>query len=431
MVGATTEWDNNFRSLMARVREGSEDAAWELVNEYGDAIRRAVRRVLNERMRSKFDSLDFVQIVWNSLFRVRDKLERFDRPEELTAYLVAMAHNKVGMEVRRRLMTQKYNVGHEESLDQRHARGCSDVASPTTGAHRCGHCPRTVGSFAPGSAAALSADHPVAVAGAYVPKHRRCRSCGRMHGASFSQEIAPHSRPMTADISTSRHGSTLMLAEERGLPDAGRVVDAIKRRWRQGEVPDMNGELTRHPELRRYRSLVLDLAYAEYQQRQQAGEPIDAETFARRFPSLERSLYLLIEVHGLLSQDPDLQLLQDSLLWPEAGSRFLQFDLVVEIGRGAFGRVFLATEPALGGRQIVVKIAPHGGGEAEILGKLRHPNIVPVYSLQEDKTTGLAAFCMPYLGRATLCDVLDHVFLGGPPPRKRRAILDANRGFQR
>ena len=108
----------DFQSLVRRVREGSEDAAWELVDQYGDSIRRAVRRVLNERLRSKFDSLDFVQVVWNSLFRVRDKLDRFDRPEELAAYLVTMARNKVGMEVRRRLMTEKYNVGHEQSLDQ-------------------------------------------------------------------------------------------------------------------------------------------------------------------------------------------------------------------------------------------------------------------------------------------------------------------------
>ncbi len=124
------EWDDNFTSLIRRVREGSEDAAWELVNQYGEAIRRAVRRALNERLRSKFDSLDFVQVVWNSLFRVRDKLDRFNRPEELTAYLVTMARNKVGMEVRHRLMTQRYNVGHEESLDQLQAMGCMDVASP-------------------------------------------------------------------------------------------------------------------------------------------------------------------------------------------------------------------------------------------------------------------------------------------------------------
>ena len=176
-----------------------------------------------------------------------------------------------------------------------------------------------------------------------------------------------------------------ILASSRDFWRPTELSTRVKRRWQQGEPPDVTGVLASHPELRHYRSVVLDLAYTEYRLRLQAGEPIDAETFAQRFPSLQRSLYLLIEVHGLLSQDPELQDLQESMSWPEAGSRFLQFDLVAEIGRGAFGRVFLATEPAIGGRQIVVKIAPHGGGEAEILGKLRHPNIVPIYSLQEDE----------------------------------------------
>ena len=119
--------DDHFRELIDRVREGSEDAAWELVDQYGEAIRRAVRRALNERLRSKFDSLDFVQIVWNLLFRVRDKLDRFAHPEELTAYLVTMARNKVGLEVRRRLMTDKYGVKHEQSLEQLQARGDVDI----------------------------------------------------------------------------------------------------------------------------------------------------------------------------------------------------------------------------------------------------------------------------------------------------------------
>jgi RNA polymerase sigma factor (sigma-70 family) len=100
------------------VGEGSEDAAWELVNRYGEEIRRAVRRVLNVKLRPKFDSLDFVQLVWKSFFRVRGKFDRFHRPEELAAYLVAMARNKVGMEIRRRLMTKKYNVRREQSFDR-------------------------------------------------------------------------------------------------------------------------------------------------------------------------------------------------------------------------------------------------------------------------------------------------------------------------
>jgi RNA polymerase sigma factor (sigma-70 family) len=123
------EQNSDFHSLVRRVREGSEDAAWELVNQYGESIRRAVRRALNERLRSKFDSLDFVQVVWNSLFRARDKLDQFDHPEELAAYLVKMARNKVGMEVRRRLMTEKYNVGHEQSLNQLCTRDGPDIPS--------------------------------------------------------------------------------------------------------------------------------------------------------------------------------------------------------------------------------------------------------------------------------------------------------------
>jgi RNA polymerase sigma-70 factor (ECF subfamily) len=112
------ECDDDFRNLMRRVNAGCEDAAWQLVDQYGEAIRQTVRRVLNVKLRSKFDSLDFVQLVWSSFFRVRDKFDRFHRPEELAAYLAAMARNKVCMEVRRRLMTEKYNVRREQSFDR-------------------------------------------------------------------------------------------------------------------------------------------------------------------------------------------------------------------------------------------------------------------------------------------------------------------------
>lgn len=110
--------DDNFRQLLEQVREGSEEAAYQLVDQYGDSIRRAVRRVLNQKLRSKFDSLDFVQIVWGSVFRAPDFLERIERPEDLASYLITMARNKVGMEVRRRLQTEKYNVNRETPLER-------------------------------------------------------------------------------------------------------------------------------------------------------------------------------------------------------------------------------------------------------------------------------------------------------------------------
>jgi RNA polymerase sigma-70 factor (ECF subfamily) len=110
------ETQDDFVDLMGRVREGSEEAAWEIVDRYGDAIRRAVRRALHARLRSKFDSLDFVQLVWCSFFKGRDQVVRFGRPEELAAFLLRLARNKVGLETRRRLMTKKYNLNREQTL---------------------------------------------------------------------------------------------------------------------------------------------------------------------------------------------------------------------------------------------------------------------------------------------------------------------------
>jgi RNA polymerase sigma factor (sigma-70 family) len=125
-----THWNEHFRDLLRRMREGSEDAAWELVEQYGDAIRRAVRRTLSEKMRSQFDSLDFVQIVWKSFFRIREKSDRFDHPAQLAAYLLAIARNKVGIESRRLLHTGKYNVNRECSLDGEKTLVAHDVRDP-------------------------------------------------------------------------------------------------------------------------------------------------------------------------------------------------------------------------------------------------------------------------------------------------------------
>ncbi len=108
-----TNQEIDFRLLMDRVRSGCEDAARQLVEQYGESIRRAVRRALNVRLRSKFDALDFEQLVWCSFFRARDRLDRFDQPDDLVAFLVAIARNKVGLEARRHLQSRKYGVNRE------------------------------------------------------------------------------------------------------------------------------------------------------------------------------------------------------------------------------------------------------------------------------------------------------------------------------
>jgi RNA polymerase sigma-70 factor (ECF subfamily) len=108
-----TTGTRTFRGLLDEVRNGSQDAAWELVETYGPHVHRYVRRVMHRSLRSKFDSLDFVQIMWASLFREPGNLARFDQPEEFIAYLVTLAKNKVFTELRRRT-TSGYDIGREQ-----------------------------------------------------------------------------------------------------------------------------------------------------------------------------------------------------------------------------------------------------------------------------------------------------------------------------
>jgi RNA polymerase sigma factor (sigma-70 family) len=109
--------DDDFRLLMRRVAEGSEEAALEVVRKYGPAVRRAVRRAMDRRLRRMFDSVDFAQNAWGSFFRKRSRVERFETPHDLVQFLVCMARNKVIDEVRRRLGTVKFNFDKEIVTD--------------------------------------------------------------------------------------------------------------------------------------------------------------------------------------------------------------------------------------------------------------------------------------------------------------------------
>src|SRR5205814_5209293 len=92
---------------------------------------------------------------------------------------------------------------------------------------------------------------------------------------------------------------------------------------------------------------------------------------------------------------------------PEPGATFVGFRLVEELGRGAFGRVYLARQGDLAGRPVALKVACDIAGESQKLAQLQHPNIVPVYSLH--RAGPFQAACMPYLGRTTLAQVVKHL----------------------
>jgi hypothetical protein len=216
-----------------------------------------------------------------------------------------------------------------------------------------------------------------------------------------------------------------------GVAPAG--PSAIKECWGRGETPDAVAALALHPELLTDKSAVLDLAYEEYCLRAEAGDTPETEAFCARFPAYRSSLRRLVTTHAFLALNSQRIDAAPPVRWPEPGERHGDFTLVRELGRGAFARVYLATEASTGDRPVAVKFSFEGDAEARTLGRLNHPNVVPVLSARADAATGLTTVCMPFLGAATLTDVLDHAYpvAGAAPPRRAAVFLEAARAAAR
>ena len=109
--------DLDFLDLLESVKQGDESACRRLVERYGKEVEIMVRRKLPHRLRSQFDTVDFTQVVWNSvLSNCREREEPFANPRHLLGFLSSVVVNKVTAEYRRRTRTQKLDVNREEPL---------------------------------------------------------------------------------------------------------------------------------------------------------------------------------------------------------------------------------------------------------------------------------------------------------------------------
>lgn len=110
---------------------------------------------------------------------------------------------------------------------------------------------------------------------------------------------------------------------------------------------------------------------------------------------------------------------------PPVGGRFLGFRLCGELGRGAFGRVYLARQGDLADRLVALKVSADVAGETRVLAQLQHTNVVPVYSVH--RLGPLQAVCMPYLGATTLADTLADLKQQATMPASGAGLLSSLR----
>jgi RNA polymerase sigma factor (sigma-70 family) len=104
--------DDEFRTLMRAMQDGSREAADRFCRHYQSHILRVVRRRLMKRLRVRYDSLDLVHDVWLSFFSRPPHDRRFQTPNALIVYLEHMTRNKV-IETAKQAWSRKQSVERE------------------------------------------------------------------------------------------------------------------------------------------------------------------------------------------------------------------------------------------------------------------------------------------------------------------------------
>jgi eukaryotic-like serine/threonine-protein kinase len=126
------------------------------------------------------------------------------------------------------------------------------------------------------------------------------------------------------------------------------------------------------------------------------------------FPQLESDQLLRssleLDISRLMRSDPSAGASAElSPISFTAGTRVGPFRIIRPIARGAFASVYLAAQPALAERHVVLKMSRHSLGESDKLARVQHTNIVPLFSAH--RIESLHVLCMPYLGEQTLAQL--------------------------
>nr|WP_090339245.1 serine/threonine-protein kinase [Mycolicibacterium malmesburyense]CRL67434.1 serine/threonine protein kinase [Mycolicibacterium malmesburyense] len=108
----------------------------------------------------------------------------------------------------------------------------------------------------------------------------------------------------------------------------------------------------------------------------------------------------------------------------EVGQRLDDFDLLLELGSGAFARVFLARQRSMQ-RLVAVKISANEGHEPQTLAQLDHDYIVRVFDQRILRDQNWRLLYMQYLPGGTLLDVVETIHRAPRPPETGQALLDA------
>jgi eukaryotic-like serine/threonine-protein kinase len=202
------------------------------------------------------------------------------------------------------------------------------------------------------------------------------------------------------------------------LPAAGEIrrltlVELIKvdleYRWLSRGCPKRISEyFAEFPELIQDR-LPCDLIYEEFHIRKQSGQAVDAEEYAEAFPGHSAEIASILNIEQAYETTAFFhRARQQRIEGVVAGDTIDDFELLAELGAGAFAKVFLARQKSMQ-RTVAVKISADQGTEPQTLAQLDHDHIVRVYDQRLLPDRKLRLLYMQYIAGGTLQHVIRRV----------------------
>jgi serine/threonine protein kinase len=217
------------------------------------------------------------------------------------------------------------------------------------------------------------------------------------------------------------------------LPGAGEIrrltlVELIKvdleYRWLSRGCPKRISEyFTEFPELVQER-IPCDLIYEEFHIRKQSGQSVDADEYLHAFPGHTAEIASILNIEQAYETTAFFRRAkQQRLEGLAAGDTIDDFELLSELGAGAFAKVFLARQKSMQ-RTLAVKISADEGTEPQTLAQLDHDHIVRVFDQRTLPDRKLRLLYMQYIAGGTLQQVIKRVRQVPAEERTGEIILD-------
>ncbi|MCA9081663.1 MAG: serine/threonine protein kinase [Planctomycetaceae bacterium] len=179
----------------------------------------------------------------------------------------------------------------------------------------------------------------------------------------------------------------------------------MEQRWTLAMSPQLLEEyLAQYTDWQPADDIVLDLLHEEYQIRSLLGDAVSAADCFTRYP------HLATQLHELLGDEPAQRSTvlqgQGEQCLPEVGDCIDDFELLLQVGQGAFGTVFLARQRSMQ-RLVALKVGTNrDDDEPQTLAQLDHENIVRVFDQRLLPERQLRLLYMEFVAGGTLQEVI-------------------------